>query len=228
MNCSTNHPRIVHFMCVMDYMNTFFFNLLPNLAIGEIYQRLPCNDALYDAWTQKEYERLCVESLRPTKQIPSIKQLVALLMSENWSDEQKNPLLSILELRHLMICVFGKSCRLFACLHHEYGLMQIVALHSIIFVSRAALLTPSSYRDLLRATKRWKELWDTLHTKHEAERKKSLGFVKHGLEMWWVTCKVLELAHAGDSQSRYMEVSPTDSLIELHSFLKQYGNCVDG
>ncbi|CAN9107951.1 unnamed protein product [Alternaria alternata] len=192
----------------MDYMNTFFFNLLPNLAIGEIYQRLPCNDALYDAWTQKEYERLCVESLRPTKQIPSIKQLVALLMSENWSDEQKNPLLSILELRHLMICVF--------------------ALHSIIFVSRAALLTPSSYRDLLRATKRWKELWDTLHTKREAERKKSLGFVKHGLEMWWVTCKVLELAHAGDSQSRYMEVSPTDSLIELHSFLKQYGNCVDG
>jgi hypothetical protein len=45
--------------------------------------------------------------------------------------------------------------------------------------------------------------------------------------MWWVTCKALELAHAGDLQSRYMVVSPTDSLVELHEFIIQYGDFVD-
>jgi hypothetical protein len=100
-------------MCVMDYMNTFFFNLLPSLAIEEVHQRLPCNDALYDAWMLEEYERLCIDSLRPASQIPSIKQLIALLMSKDWLDEQKNTLLNILELRHLMICIFGMSRHLF-------------------------------------------------------------------------------------------------------------------
>jgi hypothetical protein len=101
------------------------------------------------------------------------------------------------------------------------------ALHSVVFVSRTALLIPSACGNLLRATKRWKELWDAIHARRGSEEGKALGFVKHGLEMWWVTCKVLELAHAGGMQSRYMHGGPTDSLAELHEFLKQYASCVD-
>ncbi len=97
----------------------------------------------------------------------------------------------------------------------------------MLFVSRAALLVPSSHADLLRATNRWKELWDALHTRREVEHRPSLGFVKHGLEMWWVTSKVLELANAGDVQSRYMALGPTDSLSELHEFIKRYAECGD-
>ncbi|KAG9191528.1 hypothetical protein G6011_10262 [Alternaria panax] len=145
--------RIVHFMCVMDYMNTFFFNLLPSLAIGEIHTRLPCNDALYDAWTPEEYERIGTDSMGPANRIPSIKHLVAFMMGEDCLDEQKNSLLNVLELRHLMICIF--------------------ALHSTVFVSRAALLISSSYDNLLRATSRWKELWDDLQAKRKTEHKSS-------------------------------------------------------
>ena len=83
------------------------------------------------------------------------------------------------------------------------------------------------HANLLRATKRWKELWDALHAEREAEEQRLLGFVKHGLEIWWVTCKYLELTHTGDVQSGYMALAPTDSLVELYDFLKQYANCVD-
>jgi len=83
------------------------------------------------------------------------------------------------------------------------------------------------HANLTRATKRWKELWDALHAKREAEEQRLLGFVKHGLEIWWVTCKYLELAHTGDVQSRYMALAPKDSLVHLHDFLKRYANCVE-
>lgn len=75
---------------------------------------------------------------------------------------------------------------------------------------------------LLRALSRWKELWDDLHTTDEAGKKKAIGFTKHGAELWWVTCKVLELARSGGTNSRYLIGVPTDSLRELHEFIKQY------
>ena len=81
---------------------------------------------------------------------------------------------------------------------------------------------PSSYRLLLRALSRWKEIWDALHARLEAEQKRSIGFTKYGVELWWVARKVLELAHAGDVQSRYMAGTPTDSVRELHEFIEKY------
>jgi hypothetical protein len=100
--------RAVYFMFVMDCMDTFFFSLLPKMAIAEVSQTLPCNDVLFDASTPDEFHRLCTQSSRLSHQKPSIKQLISSLMGENWSDEQNKSLLDSLELRHLMICIFGR------------------------------------------------------------------------------------------------------------------------
>jgi hypothetical protein len=100
--------RAVYFMFVMDCMDTFFFSLLPKMAIAEVSQTLPCNDVLFDASTPEEFNRLCTQSAPLSHQKPSIKQLIAFLMGENWSDEQNKSLLDSLELRHLMICIFGR------------------------------------------------------------------------------------------------------------------------
>jgi hypothetical protein len=100
--------RAVYFMFVMDCMDTFFFSLLPKMAIAEVSQTLPCNDVLFDASTPEDFTQLCTQCSRLSQQNPSIKQLIAFLMGENWSDEQKKSLLDMLELRHLMICIFGR------------------------------------------------------------------------------------------------------------------------
>lgn len=104
--------RAVYFMFVMDCMDTFFFSLLPKTAIAEVSQTLPCNDVLFDASTPEEFSKLCTQSARLSNQKPSIKQLISSLMSESWSNEESNPLLDILELRLLMICIFGRVIRL--------------------------------------------------------------------------------------------------------------------
>jgi hypothetical protein len=48
-----------------------------------------------------------------------------------------------------------------------------------------------------------------------------IGFVKYGLELWWLVRKILEAAQADDLQSQYLSNGPTDSLKELHDFIRQ-------
>jgi hypothetical protein len=59
---------------------------------------------------------------------------------------------------------------------------------------------------------------------HELEQEGSIGFTKYGVELWWVAGKVLELVHSGDTRSRYLAAVPTDSLRDLHEFIKDYAN----
>ncbi|CAO2648149.1 Nn.00g090710.m01.CDS01 [Neocucurbitaria sp. VM-36] len=198
--------RSIHIMFLMDCMSTFFFNTLPQMAVSEMHQHLPCNDELFEASTPEEFARLSIKSPRSADGTPSIKQLVSWLMSEDWSGPD-DPIFDVIESRHLMICIF--------------------ALHSIIFVSRAALLVSSSYRLLLRALSRWKEIWDAWYARRDAEQKKAIGFTKYGVELWWVARKVLELAHVGDIHSRYMAGTPTDSVRELHEFIEKYAKYKD-
>jgi hypothetical protein len=98
----------------------------------------------------------------------------------------------------------------------------VTAFHSIIFVSRTALLILSTHQVLLRATARWKELWNHLYQKDTVANTRLVGFTKYGLELWWLAQKILEIAQQGDSQSAYMQSSPTDSLKELHEFIQWY------
>jgi hypothetical protein len=93
-----------------------------------------------------------------------------------------------------------------------------MAFHSLVFVSRTELLVPSTFPSLLRATNRWKDVWHPVSSREVS----SGGRLKYGLELWWLTKKILELAQHEDIQSRYMMSRPTESLKELHDFIQQY------
>jgi hypothetical protein len=81
---------------------------------------------------------------------------------------------------------------------------------------------PSTYPTLLRATNRWKELWHHVYSKDLLDNKKLVGFTRYGLELWWLAQKILDLTHTGDLSSPYMASGPTDSLEELHGFIRKY------
>jgi hypothetical protein len=198
-------------------MSTFFFNTLPQMAIAEMQHQVPCNDALFEASTPEDFAMLNSSSPHHTLGHQSIKRLISYMMEDDWS-RPNDATLDTIQPRHLMMCIFGKQ----HMRSEPPALLSniVVALHSIVFVTRAALLLSSSYCLLSRALSRWKQLWDV----NETETKGSIGFTKYGIELWWVARKVLELVHSGDTRSHYLAAIPTDSLRDLHEFIKDYAN----
>jgi hypothetical protein len=75
---------------------------------------------------------------------------------------------------------------------------------------------------LHRAISRWKEHWGHIQSRDILNEKRLIGFRKYGLELWWLAEKILEVAECGDLQSPFMTSIPTDSLEELHEFIKHY------
>jgi hypothetical protein len=100
----------------------------------------------------------------------------------------------------------------------------MIAFHSIIFVSRTALLMPSTHHVLLRATVRWKEIWHQFYNRDVSADTQLVGFTKYGLELWWLAQKILDVSQHEDSQSLYIASGTTDSLKELHDFINQYAD----
>jgi hypothetical protein len=49
-----------------------------------------------------------------------------------------------------------------------------------------------------------------------------VGFAKYALELWWLAQKIIQIAQTGDVQSPYMTSTPTDSLQELHDFIREH------
>ncbi|KAH7088803.1 hypothetical protein FB567DRAFT_590923 [Paraphoma chrysanthemicola] len=189
--------RTIHILFLMDYMSTFFFNTLPQMAMSEPKHRLPCPDSLFDASTSDEFAILNSIAPRRSLESLSIKALVELLMGDKWLGAEDPSLIS-LQPRHLMMGIF--------------------ALHSVIFTSRAALLLPSSYHLLHRALNRWKQLWDAIHT----EQSGTIGFTKYCVEIWCVTSKILDMLQSSEGKGKYLEANPTDSLGELHEFIREF------
>lgn len=90
----------------------------------------------------------------------------------------------------------------------------------MIFVGWTGLLLASTASVLLRATARWKDVWQDVQAREGENGKVLVGFAKYGLELWWLAQKILEMAQAGDTQSAYMSGTVTDSLRELHDFIQ--------
>jgi hypothetical protein len=92
-------------------------------------------------------------------------------------------------------------------------------------VSRTSLVLPSTQQILERATKRWKELWQTMNSKNEGGRP-LVGFAKYALELWWLAQKILKIAQSSNVQSPYMTSTLTDSLQELHEFIREHQTAI--
>ncbi|KAH7111326.1 hypothetical protein B0J11DRAFT_447653, partial [Dendryphion nanum] len=194
--------RLVTWLFLSDCMNTLFFKSPPQISVSEMYGDLPCADLLFEAPTAAEFTRLAGSIASSTSKRPSLKSWISSLMEETWSGPEDTSLIW-LESYHLMMSIF--------------------AFHSIIFTSRTNLLATSSYQTLIRATNRWREVWEKIQSRQTREQLPSFGFTKYALELWWLAQKILELAQSNDLSSKYMNGSPTNSLQELHEFIRLHG-----
>jgi hypothetical protein len=89
-------------------------------------------------------------------------------------------------------------------------------------MSRSGLLLLSTHDVLLRATNRWKELWHTIYSRDVPEKACLVGFTKHCLELCWLAQKILEVARSGEAKGSYTTSVPTDSMDQLHEFIKEH------
>jgi hypothetical protein len=88
--------------------------------------------------------------------------------------------------------------------------------------SRMNLLTPMVIEPLLRATDRWKCIWDVVNQDSEGGLLPHLGFEKHAAEYWWLVRTQLKVTQTGDQSCRYMQPEPCDSVQDLHDFIHKY------
>jgi hypothetical protein len=199
-------------------MSTLFFKSPPHITVAEMNGDIPSTDALFDVSTDAEFIDLVSSSPCHRAQTRSLKDIAAPFFREEWTD-CLNADFTDIGLEHLTTLMFGQ---LLPCNDSMHPCSRTIAFHSIIFVSRTSLLIPSTYQVLSRATARWKEVWHHLYSRDTSSNKSLVGFTKYGLELWWLAQKILEIAQSGNMQSSYMASGPTDSLKELHEFIRQY------
>ncbi|KAF2831592.1 hypothetical protein CC86DRAFT_283308, partial [Ophiobolus disseminans] len=196
--------RLAHRVFVTDCMLTLLFKSPPQITITEMCGEMPSADAIFEASTSAVFLDLAT-ALAPTPpHARSLKDLTSIFLhEEDW---------------------VGLVPSTWVSVGSEFLVTLIFAIHSLIFVSRSGLLTPSTHQVLLRATSRWKGLWHLVQTRAVSSRKRPIGFEKYGLELWWLAVKILELAQSGDTQTQYMKSTPTDNLKQLHNFIQQHAN----
>jgi hypothetical protein len=198
-------------------MSTLFFKSPSQITMAEMCGDLPSMDSIFEASSPTEYSQIAQMATGPPFSRPSLKELIALLLDENWKGAESTEW-ATMGSEHLILVIFGKVVVI------TYLVLladEAIALHSVVFLSRTGLLLQSTHQIFFRATSRWKELWEHVHTRDKMGEMRPIGFVKYGLELWWLVRKILDAAQADDLQSQYLSNGPTDSLKELHDFIRQ-------
>ena len=89
-------------------------------------------------------------------------------------------------------------------------------------ISKTSFLTEAAAEGIIRATERWKVLWDSIA---EADRNNPLiqvGFTRHVPELCWLTRAIVKVSQIGDKSCTYMDMAPTESVSHLHDFVDKY------
>ncbi|KAH7414562.1 hypothetical protein DE146DRAFT_640672 [Phaeosphaeria sp. MPI-PUGE-AT-0046c] len=192
--------RLAARLFLTDCMSTLFFKTPPQITLVEMRGNVPSTDDMFEAQDPDEFARLDSSSMHLLHR-QGLDSLIKLFLQDDWAGSS-DPRLANLESEHLILLIF--------------------AFHSMIFICRTGLHLSSTSSALLRATARWKEIWHEVKAKENAAGKASVGFAKYGLELWWLAQKILESGRSGDTQSAYMSGTVTDSLDQLHEFIRRY------
>lgn len=73
--------------------------------------------------------------------------------------------------------------------------------------------------EILRATNRWKILWDATLKKDATAKVQPPAFTMHAVEIWWLLRKMIEVTRCGDRSERYISGIAFMSVKELNSFI---------
>ncbi|KAH7111805.1 hypothetical protein B0J11DRAFT_190920 [Dendryphion nanum] len=199
--------RMAAWTFITDSISALFFNNPPQVAIFEMLGDFPCEEDLFEAETASDFERLALALLGPTgPQSHSLSEFTSFILSESVLTPQ------IYLEGHITVANM---------------LIAIYALQSVAITLKMNLLAPAVAGLILRGTDRWKSLWDTVTKGEEYKSERQKGFVRHAAEFWWLTRTIVRIGQSGDPNCRYMQCIPSDSVKDLHDFIRKYESKVE-
>ncbi|KAH6951223.1 hypothetical protein BKA56DRAFT_605853 [Ilyonectria sp. MPI-CAGE-AT-0026] len=193
--------RIGLWTFLSDGILALFFGSLPQVSISDMTGQLPCREDLFEAETAAEFQRLM--SLDPRAGLAqSPFDLTLHLLSNKGSEEDSVRMAQITSASHLTV-----------------GIWAII---SIVMTSRLNLVVEMSAQTILSATDKWKDLWNIVAERDFKADVQQSGLTRHTTAYWWLTRTFLKIVLMKDYSSPYMQNSPTDSVENLHNFIKTY------
>ncbi|KAJ4985110.1 hypothetical protein SVAN01_09413 [Stagonosporopsis vannaccii] len=196
--------RLAVWTFMTDSLLATFFNNPPQVAISEMTVDLPYAECLYKAETALEFKRVASTQVSgsPTE---TLFELVSSVLLPSKSDALAQAK------KHLTA---------------PNMLVLICALQSVLTASRMNFLTPATVESLLRSLNRWKELWDVLCMSSSSGSEVYEGFERHAGEYWWLAQTILSVELSEDKSCRYIQPVPSDSVEDLHNFIRKYRSYV--
>ncbi|KAL1798456.1 hypothetical protein ACET3X_002493 [Alternaria dauci] len=184
---------------IFDATISLFFNIPPQIAAAEMTGSMSCDEDLFRAESAADFERVALlgRSNQEAYTLPGLMSRLLFDPPEEIEDSDNH--VSSTEM-----------------------LILICALMSAIMSARMALVVSVIVEPMLRATDRWKRLWDLVSQDSEGNLLPHIGFEKHAAEYWWLTRTMLRVIQSGDQSCRYLQPVPCDSGHILHDFIRKY------
>ncbi|PSN61613.1 hypothetical protein BS50DRAFT_578170 [Corynespora cassiicola Philippines] len=192
--------RLAAHTFMTDSYTAVFFNRPPQVDVSEMLGDRPYREDIFEVKTALDFERLAFPEISEPQSY-SLSGLSSFLFSGSVPDT-----LHLVE-KHITAADL---------------LMMVCAIQSVAMVSKANYLMPEAATMVVRASDRWKILWDRVKKEEESRCISQRGFVKHAAEFWWLVKMVAEVAQSGEPVCRYLEPLPSDSMEDLHDFIKKY------
>ncbi|KAF4990481.1 hypothetical protein FDECE_14365 [Fusarium decemcellulare] len=193
--------RLATWMFFTDSSFAVFYNKAPEVLASEMTGDLPCHEALFEAGTASEYEHSALQLASVISCSQSLSELTAYFLADGDSALEANSRRN-LTATELLFC--------------------ISALQSTAIASRSSLLAQAAAGTLLKATNRWRMRWDAVAASRSHNDRQSAGFTPHAPELWWLTRIIVKMDHSADPNCRFPRFVPTDSIDELHHFIRRY------
>ncbi|KAH6628969.1 hypothetical protein C7974DRAFT_393562 [Boeremia exigua] len=197
--------RVAVWTFIADSTLAMFFNGSPHVAISEMTGGLPCREDLFRAETAVEFEHAVSPCLLGHPD-PTFPRLMSTLLSVPLLESPAQTVEHVTAANMLIL---------------------ICALQSNVMTFRMHYLAPPTAEALLSTLDRWKSLWDAVHETSVEGFDTHTGFERHAAAYWWLTRTLLKIVQSGDQSCRYLQPYPSDSVKDLHDFVRKYKNYVN-
>ncbi|KAJ8117826.1 hypothetical protein OPT61_g1069 [Boeremia exigua] len=187
--------RVAAWTYMTDCTLALFFNSPPQIAISEMTGGFPCGEVLFEARSESDFHQL--NWMQASGQLPNT---LPKLLTDFFLRPIPAP--------DLQADVTITAANM---------LIVICALLSLTMTLRMNLLASDNVETLLRATYRWKSLWDSFYLDGDNQEVQHKGFERHALEYWWLARVLLKAIQSGDrSCQSNLEPHEGSTTVALH------------
>ncbi|KAH7129589.1 hypothetical protein B0J13DRAFT_645581 [Dactylonectria estremocensis] len=186
--------RLVTWTFLTDALPPLLCNQPPSMILSEMTGDLPCDEMLWNAETETDFNKRWLETITTVHHRPNLQQLVTNLFDDNWEDSPRK-----------------NQCRPSA----DHLSLMMWALQPVIFNLRTTVPIQFSVSSVLCALQRWWSAWDSTPRSHR------LGPAKHAPELATLTKKILKAGQRKDDKfSAYLSGLAREDTMHIHEFIK--------